>query len=228
MKEKQISKSSLQRLPIYLEYLRRLLAKDEKNIFISARAISDALHLGEVQVRKDLSAISGRGKPKIGYRIQALSYDLEKFLGYSNVNESVLVGVGNLGSALYNYKGFSQFGLNIIAAFDSNPDIIAAGTHGKGKAVRPLGDFEKFVKRTGVKMGIIAVPTESAQEVCDLMIKSKICAIWNFANTSLKSPEHILIQNENMAVSLAVLSNHLKRYLSANRKAKGEENGQRV
>lgn len=212
MTAKQISKSSFQRLPIYLEYLRALLARDEKAAYISATAISNALGLGEVQVRKDLSSISTLGKPKIGYNIAKLSHQLEKFLGYSNVNEAVLVGAGKLGKALLNYRGFAQYGLRIIAAFDADKNSI--GKTQEGKFIYPIADFGKFVKKTGVKMGIITVPAESAQAVCDMMIENKICAIWNFANVSLKSPKDILIHSENMAVSLAVLSNHLSRQLN--------------
>jgi redox-sensing transcriptional repressor len=129
------------------------------------------------------------------------------------------VGAGKLGKALLNYKGFEQYGLRIIAAFDIDPKAI--GKTPEGKTIFPLSEFPKFVKKLGVKMGIITVPAQNAQSVCNLMIENKISAIWNFAIASLKGPKNILIHNENMAVSLAVLSNHLKRYLDINKRLGG-------
>ncbi|MDR1952038.1 MAG: redox-sensing transcriptional repressor Rex [Elusimicrobiota bacterium] len=220
MKEKKISKSAVQRMPLYLDYLRSLLIKADVSQYISATAISNALNLGEVQVRKDLASISSLGKPKIGYSVLDLSRELEDFLGYSNVNEAVLVGAGKLGKALLNYQGFGQYGLRILAAFDRDAKVV--GKTSEGKIIYPIEKFPQIIKKLGVKMGIITVPVQSAQSVCDLMIENKIAAIWNFANVSLKGRKGILIHNENMAVSLAVLSNHLRRYLDTNKKHGGK------
>lgn len=216
MKEKKISKSSVQRLPLYLEYLRSLLGKTDSPQYISATTISNVLRFGEVQVRKDLASISSLGKPKIGYCVLDLIRELEEFLGYSNVNEAVLVGAGKLGKALLNYQGFEQYGVIIAAAFDIDPN--AVGKTSEGKDILPISKFAPFVKKLGVKMGIITVPAQNAQSVCDLMIENNILAIWNFANVALKGPQRILIHNENMAVSLAVLSSHLRKHLNTKKK----------
>lgn len=113
-----ISKKTLARLPLYLGYLREQKGGDQP--YISATTIADALGLNQVQVRKDLALISSGGKPKVGYRISELEADIERFLGYDNINSAVIVGAGHLGKALMSYVGFKQYGLEIIAAFDSD------------------------------------------------------------------------------------------------------------
>ena len=204
MPQKEISKSVLKRLPIYLSYLKSL-ADDIPNI--SATALATALSLGEVQVRKDLAMVSDGGRPKIGYNRRDLINDIEQFLGYDNTNDAVLIGAGGLGGALMGYTGFAEYGLNIVAAFDNNPALL--GKIKSGKKIYPMDDLVKFCKENKILMGIITVPAEYAQSVCDVLIESGILAIWNFAPVHLDVPAGILVQNENMATSLAVLSKHL-------------------
>lgn len=207
--EKGISIQTIQRMPLYLSYLRTLPKDSAANI--SARAIADALGLGEIQVRKDLAAVSGGGKPKVGYEVKGLIADIEDFLGYSDVNDAVLAGAGKLGRALMSYAGFAAYGMNIVAAFDTDADSI--GRDEAGKPVYALDRLPDLVRRMNIRIGIITVPAKSAQEVCDLMVQSGIKAIWNFAPAHLRAPEGILIQSENMAASLALLGNHLKKTL---------------
>ena len=205
MERKEISKSVLKRLPIYLGYLKSL--PKGTATYISATALANALGMGEVQVRKDLAQVSDGGRPKIGYLRESLIEDINQFLGYDNTTDAVLVGAGKLGQALLGYSGFDDYGLNILAAFDisvQNPQTV------DGKAYLPMEDLKDFCHDNKILMGIITVPAVSAQQVCDKMIDSGIKAIWNFAPVHLDVPEHILVQNENMATSLAVLSMHLQ------------------
>lgn len=202
MNYKAISKASLGRLPAYLNYLKTL--PDATNI--SSAAIAAALSLGEVQVRKDLAGVSCAGKPKTGYLAANLIRDIEEFLGYNNVKDAIIVGAGKLGKALLNYSGFARYGLNIVASFDINAKE-------NDKKVFSLEKLEDLCRRMNIKIGIITVPAQSAQSVCDLLVANEILAIWNFAPVHLSVPKHILLQNENMAVSLALLSNHLKKTL---------------
>ena len=202
---KEISKSTLKRLPNYLSYLKGLPADD--TAYISATALAAALDMGEVQVRKDLASVSNGGRPKVGYHRLSLMRDIEAFLGYSNTNDAVLVGAGKLGRALLSYSGFAEYGLNILAAFDSNDALI--GTSKSGKPIMHMSRLEEFCKLNKVRIGVITVPAEYAQEVCDRLIASGIQAIWNFAPKHLDVPSDILVQTENMAASLAVLSKHL-------------------
>ncbi len=202
-----ISVQTLRRLPIYLNHLKSL--DKEKIKIISSPAIAKALNLNEVQVRKDLAAIKSGGRPRTGYLLEKLIADMEAYLGYGNVTEAVLAGVGHMGRALLSYKGFDTYGLNIVVGFDVNDKVI--GSEVNGKKVLPLHKMVDLCKRLHVNIGIITVPSENAQEVCDLMVKAGIGAIWNFAPVKLIVPDDVLVQNENMASSLAVLSKHLKK-----------------
>lgn len=205
MEKKEISKSVLKRLPGYLAYLKSL--PEGTMTYISATAVANALNMGEVQVRKDLAMVSDGGRPKIGYLRERLMEDISQFLGYDNTTDAILIGAGKLGQALLGYTGFEAYGLNILAAFDVVP--FSEKTQ-DGKFVYPLSKLESFCKTNKVLMAIIAVPKEAAQTVCDLLIANGIKAIWNFAPVHLNVPENILVQNENMATSLAVLSMHLQ------------------
>jgi len=205
MERKEISKAVLKRLPGYLSYLKSL--PEGTATYISATALANALGMGEVQVRKDLAMVSDGGRPKIGYLRESLIEDISQFLGYDNTTDAILIGAGKLGQALLGYIGFEAYGLNILAAFDAKP---AADRTDDGKPILHIDKLESFCKSHNVLMGIITVPAQFAQEVCDKLIACGIKAIWNFAPVHLDVPEHILVQNENMATSLAVLSMHLQ------------------
>jgi len=200
-----VSRQTLERLPDYLNILKSISQKGARNV--SAKAIADALGLVEIQVRKDLAAVSSGGKPKIGYVTEDLIADLEIFLGYRDVHDAVLVGAGQLGRALMSYGGFKEYGLNIVTAFDANEEILFSPIG--DKAVLPLEELQDLCTRLHILIGIITVPAQQAQGVCDLLVQSGILAIWNFAPTHLHVPDHILVKNENMAASLALLSKHL-------------------
>lgn len=199
-----ISKQTLQRLPLYLNYLKTSPLSRSANI--SATIISDELRLNQVQVRKDLAAVTSGGRPKTGYVVNDLIAEIEHFLGYDNVNSAVIVGAGRLGTALMCYDSFKDYGIDIVAAFDVNEDLI--GTSRGGKTVLAVDKLKNLCTRMNVHIGVIAVPKEAAQSVCDKMIDSGIRAICNFAPVHLNVPNNVLVQNENMAASLAVLSKH--------------------
>lgn len=205
MERREISKSVLKRLPGYLNYLKNI--PENASPYISATALANALGMGEVQVRKDLAMVSDGGRPKIGYLRQSLIEDISQFLGYDNTTDAILVGAGKLGQALLGYGGFEEYGLNILAAFDTNP---FAEVTQEGKPIYPMDQLETFCRNNNVLMGIITVPDKNAQVVCDTLIQCGIKAIWNFAPVYLEVPANILVQNENMATSLAVLSMHLQ------------------
>ena len=205
MEQKKISKSVLKRLPGYLAYLKNM--PENSPTHISATALANALGMGEVQVRKDLAMVSDGGRPKIGYHREGLIDDIEQFLGYDNTTDAVLVGAGKLGQALMGYKGFEEYGLNILAAFERTP---RSKHTEEGKPIYPVNMLENYCRKHKVLMGIITVPGDAAQEVADLLISAGIKAIWCFAPTHLEVPEGILVQYENMATSFAVLSMHLQ------------------
>ena len=215
METKKISKAVLKRLPGYLTYLKNM--PEDSPPHISATALAGALGMGEVQVRKDLAMVSDGGRPKIGYQRERLIEDIQAFLGYGNTTDAVLIGAGKLGQALMAYKGFDEYGLNILAAFDLNPRMDKTD---EGKPVYHISKLEHFCRSNQVLMGIITVPAEGAQEVADQLIACGIKAIWNFAPIHLDVPEHILLQAENMATSLAVLSVHLQAQIKEEKELK--------
>ena len=191
-----ISKNQLQRLPVYLTFLKEI--KDQGEEFISAQKIAKTLNLSEEQVRKDLALISSiEGIPRLGRKIEVLIQDLEKFLGYDDTTSAVLVGVG-----------FQHYGLNILTAFDVDPAII--NTEFAGKKIFDMQKMETLLPRLNVHIGIITVPEEYAQSVCDRLVQSGVKAIWNFAPVHLTVEKDIIVQNVNMASSLAILSHQLK------------------
>ena len=212
MERKEISKSVLKRLPGYLSYLKSI--PEGESVYISATALANALGMGEVQVRKDLAMVSDGGRPKIGYLRNQLIEDISQFLGYDNTTDAILVGAGKLGQALMGYKGFDAYGLNILAAFDAAP---ACDRTDDGKPIYDMKKLASFCRENSVLMGIITVPAPYAQQVCDKLIECGIKAIWNFAPTHLDVPANILVQNENMATSLAVLSMHLQAQIKENK-----------
>lgn len=210
LKFKNASKNQLRRLPIYLSYLRE--KQSEGLEFISSPQIAANLNLSEEQVRKDLALVSSRdGKPKIGRDIKLLIFDIEEFLGYNDSRKAILVGAGHLGRALMAHDGFASYGLNIIAAFDN--DINKTDCIFNGKNIYSLGELEKKCVELNAHIGIITVPPQYAQMICDRLVAAGIKAIWNFASVLLDVPEGVIVQNENMASSLAVLSNKLKEML---------------
>lgn len=206
--KKKISNAVLKRLPSYLAYLKGI--DDPDTPYISATTLANALGMGDVQVRKDLAMVSEGGRPKVGYLRESLIEDIEQFLGYDNTTDAVLIGAGKLGQALMDHKGFEEYGLNILAGFDVNP---AKESTEDGRPIYPMEKLESFCRANKVLMGIITVPAPYAQEVCDQLIKCGIKAIWTFATVHLEVPPHILVQYENMATSLAVLSMHLQAHI---------------
>ena len=211
-----VPKSTLSRLPLYYSHIRKL--KQEGQTFVSAAAVAQSLNLNPVLVRKDLAGVcSITGKPRAGFEIDTLISDLSEHLGYNKEDEAILVGVGSLGRLILTNKEFSSMGLNIVVGFDKDPNL--HGLQIGDKYVLPMEKMASFVKRTGVKIGIITVPAEQAQNVCDQMVSSGILAIWNFAFTLLNVPKGILVKNENLPSSLAVLSHQLTKRLNHNIKS---------
>ena len=208
----QVSVNTLQRLPTYLNYLKSL----DNDGNISSTEIARALGLNDVQVRKDLSSVSSGGRPKVGYNIRGLILDLKEFLGYNAVNDAVMVGCGNLGRALMSYRGFREYGLRIVAGFDVSDDIV--GEEVSGKPVLPLSGLPQYCRENGIRIGVITTPAQAAQKACDLLMEGGIKAVWNFAPAHITVGEGVLVQNENMACSLALLSKHLNEMLEEEEK----------
>lgn len=198
MKRENLSKATLGRLPIYLRYLRA--RSDDR---VSAAEMARVLNLGEVMVRKDLSRVCSQGRPKIGYPRQELVENLDELLGARDRVSVVVAGAGKLGRALMRYPGFGDFGLRIVAGFDSDPAKLVPDR--EECPVLPIERMAGYCREHDVRVGVIAVPESAAQMVCDRLIEGGVTAIWNFAPYPLKTPEGVSVQNENLALSLAHL-----------------------
>ena len=204
MEKSKITKAALGRMPQYLEYIENI---HRQNIpFVSATKVARDLAMGEVQVRKDLNAVCGKGKPKLGYHTVDLLTSIESCLGQKSNTPAVLVGAGRLGKALLEYDEFEKYGVQIVAAFDCSEQILKAYNSTK---VLPMSQFRSFCQTHGVRIGIITVGEGSAQTVCDQMLESGITAIWNFAPCKLNVPDGTLFLQENLALSLAYLNSQL-------------------
>lgn len=202
MKTTDVSRAALGRIPVYLKFIESLPQDVET---VSATTIAKTLGFGEVQVRKDLGAICGSGKPRIGYTVSDLKASLEYLIDSRN-GKTVIVGAGKLGRALLDYGGFSDYGLDILAAFDTE----VSQNNASGKPILPIDGLHDFCKENNVSIGVIAVPATAAQEVCDKLCQSGIKAIMSFAPCKLTAPEGVAIQYENMALSLAHLKTQIK------------------
>lgn len=207
MERSNVTKATLGRLPQYLQFLNGLPPGQYDHI--SATTIAKMLSLGEVQVRKDLAAVSGLGKPKVGYRTSELIKDLEDALGCKKLTPAILVGAGKLGRALLDYNGFEEYGVQITAAFDCNEQVLRMNK--TSKEILPISSLKKYCSENGIRIGIITVGSGSAQDVCDQMLEAGITAIWNFAPCQLKVPDNVLVKQENLALSLAHLNSQISK-----------------
>jgi redox-sensing transcriptional repressor len=203
---KDIPIFSLQRLPIYLNYLRALPASDD-NTYVSSGSIAQALRLGEVLVRKDLAYTSCVGRPKVGYVREELIAALEDFLCCNNKKHAIIVGAGGLGKALMSYGGFVHYGIEICAAFDNDPQKV--GTSIADKPVYDMVEIDKVCEEKGATLAIITVPAYNAQAVAETVASAGIKAILNFAPVQLRLDGGVKVINMDVAANLAVLASML-------------------
>ena len=196
----------VRRLPAYLQLLRVL--QGEGHEYVSGTVLASTHNLEPVIVRKDLAVTGIAGTPRVGFRVTELIAAIEAFLGWDNQTKAVLVGVGNLGTALLGYRGFENLGLRIAGAFDSDPKLI--GTWVQGRHVQSMTKLTSFARRLGITLGVLTVPAPSAQEAADLMVHAGILGIWNFTPVKLQAPEGVVVQKEDLAEGLAVLSHRLR------------------
>ncbi|MDI9478348.1 MAG: redox-sensing transcriptional repressor Rex [Halanaerobiaceae bacterium] len=201
-----IPKATIERLPLYYRCLEKLSAYEQDEV-VSSRELGERLGIPPTQVRKDLSYYGEFGRRGVGYHVEDLKKSLAKILGINKTWPAVLVGAGNLGRALVNYEGFQKMGLQITDVIDSDLDKI--GNMVGDITVRSTKDLEDIVKTKQVKIGIIAVPVNAAQDVTDLLIAAGIKSIWNFAPTRLVVPEGIMVRNEDLSVGIVSLIYHL-------------------
>jgi redox-sensing transcriptional repressor len=170
--------------------------------------IAQSISVSSVLVRKDLAHVaSDSGVPRKGFAVTTLIRDIEKFLGYDNLSDVVLVGAGGLGQAFLGYEGFKNNGLNVVAAFDVNADLV--GTYVADKPILAMQDLRAFVQERHIPLGIVTVPKAAAQTVVDALVDAGVRAIWNFAPAPVRVPKDIVLKTEDLAASLAMLAGKL-------------------
>jgi redox-sensing transcriptional repressor len=200
--------SCVKRLPAYLQLLRALQA--EGCVRVSGTVLATVHNLEPVIVRKDLAVTGVTGTPKIGFPVAELIAGIERFLGWDNQTKAVLVGVGSLGTALLGYRGFENFGLQIVAAFDQDPRKTGRWIH--QCKVQSMDQLIPYVRRSGIRLGVLTVPKEAAQDAAELMVRAGILGIWNFTPVKLQAPPDVVTQKEDLAEGLAVLSHRLQHF----------------
>jgi len=193
---------SVRRLPSYLHIIRQ--AERSHDYYISGTVIAQELNLEPIQVRKDLAITGIVGKPKKGYPVDDLIKAIERYLGWDQQHDAVLVGAGNLGSALMGYQEFQRHGLHMVAAFDTDPQKIGGEIH--GVPVRDMKDLELGIMELHAEIAILTVPSPFAQATSEILVRSGITSIWNFTNTKLKVPDSVVVQREDLSSGYALLS----------------------
>ena len=193
---------SVRRLPSYLHIIRQ--SQRAGDYYISGTVIAQELNLEPIQVRKDLAITGIIGKPKKGYPVEALVAAIEHYLGWDQSHDAVLVGAGNLGSALLGYQEFQLHGLHFVAAFDTDPAKI--GHHIHGVPILSMDTIEQGIKSLGAEIAVLAVPSPNAQATGETLVRAGITSIWNFTNTKLKVPDEIIVQREDLSSGYALLS----------------------
>ena len=201
----KVPEPTLRRLPWYLSNVKLMKEKGEE--YVSSTQISKEINIDASQIAKDLSYVNISGRTRVGYEVDALIRVLEDFLGFTNMHKAFLFGVGSLGGALLRESGLNHFGLEIVAAFDVNPDLVGQRINGI-----PIYHSDEFVEKMdeyNVNIGVLTVPINIAQEITDKMIDGGIKAVWNFTPFRIRVPENIVVQNTSLYAHLAVMFNRL-------------------
>lgn len=201
-KTAEISKAAFLRFPAYLRYLK---AEEAAGVgYVSSSEIAEDMHLSAVCVRKDLALVASEpGKPRLGFAVGKLIGDLERVLGYHLKTHACVVGAGRLGRAFLVYDGFEHYGIDVVAAFDISPAQVGAL---RGKPIYPMERLKEIAERENVRLGILTVPGDAAQQACDAMVEAGITAILSFAPAYVRVPEGVTLRCEDLAATLASLS----------------------
>lgn len=198
---------TIRRLSVYTRCLVQL--EEDGVTTVSSQELADRFGLNAAQVRKDLAYFGGFGVRGTGYHVAGLKAELQRILGLDREWPIVLVGFGNLGSALFRYKGFARQGFRVVAVFDEDPAKVDQTVD--GIRVLRLADLPAVVKTRGVQTAILAVPPEAAQAATDLLVAAGIKAILNFAPATVKVPRDVRLKNVDLSIELETLSFHLTR-----------------
>lgn len=196
---------TIRRLSIYSRCLAQLEEDGVKTV--SSQELAERFHLNSAQVRKDLAYFGEFGIRGIGYYVANLRAELSRILGLDREWRLALVGFGNLGSALFRYRGFARGGFRVAAIVDDDP--AKAGRVVDGLQILPVSELARAVRQSGIQVGVIAVPADAAQLVADRLVAAGVRAILNFAPARLTVPREVRLQNVDLSIELENLSFHL-------------------
>jgi len=202
VRPESIPNPAVRRLSLYLRQLEAFRRKDRRTI--SSKQLGESLGLTDAQVRKDLAYFGQFGHPGIGYRVDDLIQQLKRILGTDKTWNVLLVGAGNIGKALSSYKGFNSKGFKLVAVFDND-----AGKVGKKLGpftIQPFDELQQTVATHSIRLAILAVPADAAQDVADKVVDAGVRGVLNFAPCSLTVPSDIALNNVDVAVALEQLS----------------------
>jgi len=205
---KEISQAVVSRLPRYYRYLGDL--RDEGIERISSQELSQMMHVTASQIRQDFNHFGGFGQQGYGYNVEYLYTEIAKILGLDTIHDMVLVGAGNLGSALVKYMNFRRRGFVFKAAFDIRKDL--EGKEISGITVHSMDDLKDYVKQEQIDIAVLCIPKQEAVKVADLLAQTNIKAIWNFAHVDLRVPPRIQVENVHLSDSLMRLSYNIRQY----------------
>ena len=200
--DKYISKQIIRRLPRYFRFLGELKERGVERI--SSTDLSHLMNVTASQIRQDLNKFGGFGQQGYGYNVNYLHKEIGRILGIDTPHNMIMIGAGNLCSAIMHYRSFPRYGFNIIAAFDVCPDKI--GKPINGIEIRSMDELESFIDSHKVDIAVVTVPTSSAAEVLARLGKTNIKGIWNFAHIDVDMPNNIKVENVHLSESLMILS----------------------
>ena len=212
MENREISQAVVSRLPRYYRYLGDL--KDQGIERISSAELSRIMRVTASQIRQDFNHFGGFGQQGYGYNVEYLHEEIGKILGLDRDHRLVLVGAGNLGSALINYINFKNRGFFFQAAFDANEEL-----HGRtlgGIKVYPMDELVSFIENNDIEIVVLAIPRTAAVKVAEMVSGTGISAIWNFAHIDLQVPDRIQVENVHLSDSLMRLTYSIRRYEEKN------------
>jgi redox-sensing transcriptional repressor len=204
---RNIPEATVARLPLYLRAL--LEVAELKTTTISSERLADLAGVNAAKVRKDLSYLGSYGTRGVGYDVEYLLYQISRQLGLTQDWPIVIVGVGNLGHALSNYRGFAARGFRIVALFDADPGTI--GERIGDLQVRGMDELDQVVEEQHVAIGLITTPPQVAQEVADRLVEAGVSAILNFAPTVISVPPNVSLRKVDLAIELQILSFYQQR-----------------
>ena len=200
--QNKISKAIISRLPGYLRHLSELMEDGKERV--SSEELSRLMKITASQVRQDLNHFGGFGQQGYGYNVRKLYREIANILGVESPHNMVLIGAGNLGRALANYKGFASHGFTFRGIFDSNPEIY--GTEIAGLSVAPMEELSRFLQDNNIDIAVIVVPKEAAKRVAGEIYKLGVKNFWNFAHTELALPDDACVKSVHLLDSLLELS----------------------